>query len=112
MPPVRDATVCQRRSASSRNRGWDRGLHQREEPAQHPRALARLESRCQQPVVDLARHEETVECRRREVQPRVRQTVGNAVNVRFREGHGTVAVLVDPGDFDGIGAQQALADIR
>jgi hypothetical protein len=68
--------------------------------------LARGKTR-RQSVIDFARHRKAVEHRwRQEEAGIVFKTIRRGVDVAFRRGDDTVAVLVDARDFGGIGVEQ------
>src|SRR5438445_13866834 len=77
------------------SRGRDRGAHGYTCAGQNPGALAGSEAWRQQPVVDLARHGEAVECSRREEQAGVvLEAVRCRVDVVFDGRDDSVAALV------------------
>src|SRR2546429_7478746 len=81
------------------SRGRDRRAHGDACAGQNPGALAGSEAWRPQPVVDLPRHGEAVECRRREEQAGVvLEAVRCRVDVAFDGRDDAVAVLVHSGD--------------
>src|SRR5881628_3041697 len=81
------------------SRGRDRGAHGYACTGQNPGALAGSEAWRQQPVVDLPRHGEAVEYRRREEQAGVvLEAVRCRVDVAFDGRDDAVMILVHPGD--------------
>src|SRR5438132_8262139 len=94
------------------SRGRDRGAHGYTCAGENPGALAGREAWRQQPVVDLPRHGEAVECSRREEQAVVvLEAVGCRVDVAFDGRYDAVAVLVDPGNLGGVRIEESALQI-
>src|SRR3989454_1526198 len=89
------------------SRGRDRGAHGYACTGQNPGALAGSEAGRQQPVVDLPRHGEAVECSRREEQAGVvLEAVRYRVDVAFDGRDDAVMILVHPGDLGRVRIEQ------
>src|SRR5882724_9188755 len=95
------------------SRGRDRRAHGYACAGQNPGALAGCEAWRQQPVVDLPRHGEAVECRRREEQAGVvLEAVRCRVDVAFDGRDDAVAVLVHSGDLGRVRIEEPALQVR